>query len=185
MGLFKKALIVRSSFLHPVSPHFNLLFLWYIVWTFSCDSCGTPSCAFFTTWVTLCARISFHPFIHSFSFLFSCGLFQPDKSSVWDGRGCLHNWIVFKNDRWTQVVGLNNSNFVICLIVSTFGEIMFLCRYEYLWKDGEKYKKPTQLSAPEYITLLIDWVECKINDEHCFPVDPCKGPRRGITRVIV
>ncbi len=43
-------------------------------------------------------------------------------------------------------------------------------KYEYLWCDGEAYKKPTQLSAQKYITLLMEWVEKQINDENIFPV---------------
>uniref|UniRef100_A0A0N5BZG6 MOB kinase activator-like 3 n=1 Tax=Strongyloides papillosus TaxID=174720 RepID=A0A0N5BZG6_STREA len=44
-------------------------------------------------------------------------------------------------------------------------------RYEYLWQDGDKYPKPTQLPAPEYVNNLMEWVEGKINDERIFP--PC------------
>jgi len=44
-------------------------------------------------------------------------------------------------------------------------------KFEYLWQDGERYKKPVKLPAPKYIGLLMDWIECKVNDETCFPVD--------------
>ncbi|KAL9926624.1 MOB kinase activator-like 3 isoform X2 [Glossina fuscipes] len=43
-------------------------------------------------------------------------------------------------------------------------------RYEYLWADGENYKKPTALPAPKYIELLMDWIESIINNETVFPV---------------
>jgi len=43
-------------------------------------------------------------------------------------------------------------------------------RFEYLWADGGKYKKPTPLPAPQYIALLMDWVESQINNETLFPV---------------
>lgn len=43
-------------------------------------------------------------------------------------------------------------------------------KYEYHWQDGNHYKKPTQLPAPQYITLLMEWVESQINDENVFPV---------------
>lgn len=43
-------------------------------------------------------------------------------------------------------------------------------RYEYLWADGETFKKPTQLPAPRYIELLMDWTESQINNENIFPV---------------
>ena len=56
-------------------------------------------------------------------------------------------------------------------------------KFEYLWQvlgkgrkfrmvyllvfsqDGVKYKKPVHLPAPQYISLLMDWVETQINDE--------------------
>lgn len=43
-------------------------------------------------------------------------------------------------------------------------------KFEYLWADKEKYKKPTQLPAPKYISLLMDWIEAQINNETIFPV---------------
>lgn len=43
-------------------------------------------------------------------------------------------------------------------------------RYEYHWCDGVNYKKPTALPAPQYISLLMEWVEAQINDENIFPV---------------
>lgn len=44
-------------------------------------------------------------------------------------------------------------------------------RYEYLWQDGEKYKKPTKLAAPDYMNELMAWIEVRINDENLFPVN--------------
>ncbi|KAG0727423.1 MOB kinase activator-like 3 [Chionoecetes opilio] len=51
-------------------------------------------------------------------------------------------------------------------------------KFEYRWADGAKYKKPTALPAPQYVSLLMDWVEGQINDEHVFPVtvEICDGP---------
>eukprot|EP00455_Lapot_gusevi_P013752 TRINITY_DN1677_c0_g2_i3.p1 TRINITY_DN1677_c0_g2~~TRINITY_DN1677_c0_g2_i3.p1 ORF type:complete len:245 (-),score=101.02 TRINITY_DN1677_c0_g2_i3:163-867(-) len=43
-------------------------------------------------------------------------------------------------------------------------------RYEYLWADGVKVKKPVKVSAPEYVDLLMTWVEEQLNDEHIFPL---------------
>lgn len=43
-------------------------------------------------------------------------------------------------------------------------------RYEYLWADSDRFKKPTALPAPKYIELLMDWTEAQINDEAVFPV---------------
>ena len=44
------------------------------------------------------------------------------------------------------------------------------CRYEYHWADGVKVKKPIKVSAPEYVDLLMSWVETQLNDEHIFPL---------------
>lgn len=51
-------------------------------------------------------------------------------------------------------------------------------RYEYLWADGDAYKKPTQLPAPKYIELLMDWIESQINNEHLFPVTNGKKTKK-------
>ncbi|XP_076371461.1 MOB kinase activator-like 3 isoform X2 [Tachypleus tridentatus] len=43
-------------------------------------------------------------------------------------------------------------------------------KFEYLWADRSKYKKPTHLPAPQYIALLMDWAETQINNDEVFPV---------------
>lgn len=43
-------------------------------------------------------------------------------------------------------------------------------KFEYLWADGSKYKKPTRLPAPQYISFLMDWAEAQINNETLFPI---------------
>ncbi|KAF8558917.1 hypothetical protein OG21DRAFT_1493745 [Imleria badia] len=42
-------------------------------------------------------------------------------------------------------------------------------RYEYLWEDGVKYKKPTKLPAPEYVDALMNWAQSILDDENVFP----------------
>ncbi|OXB83689.1 UNVERIFIED_CONTAM: hypothetical protein H355_015337 [Colinus virginianus] len=42
-------------------------------------------------------------------------------------------------------------------------------KYEYRWQDDMKYKKPTALPAPQYMNLLMDWIEMQINNEDIFP----------------
>lgn len=56
--------------------------------------------------------------------------------------------------------------------------------YEYLWAD-EKQKKPLAVSAPEYVGLLMDWIQAKIDDEEIFParVD-VPFPRTFVNEVI-
>jgi len=45
----------------------------------------------------------------------------------------------------------------------------FSCRYEYLWEDGVKYKRPTKLPAPEYVDALMNWAQNILDDETVFP----------------
>lgn len=44
-----------------------------------------------------------------------------------------------------------------------------LCRYEYLWEDGSKYRRPTKLPAPEYVDALMNWAQGLLDDESIFP----------------
>lgn len=44
-----------------------------------------------------------------------------------------------------------------------------LCRFEYLWQDSENFKRPTKMSAPEYIEHLMTWVQGNIDNEQMFP----------------
>ncbi len=65
--------------------------------------------------------------------------------------------------------------------------VCYVLQYEYLWADGVKVKKPTRLSAPEYINNLFDWIEsqashtagrhmCKLHEklEAYYCVDRCQ-----------
>lgn len=42
-------------------------------------------------------------------------------------------------------------------------------KYEYLWADGNKIKKPIKVSAPEYVDYLMTWVQEILDDESVFP----------------
>jgi len=42
--------------------------------------------------------------------------------------------------------------------------------FQYRWMDGVKVKKPVEVSAPEYVDLLLTWVESQLNDEAIFPI---------------
>jgi len=42
--------------------------------------------------------------------------------------------------------------------------------FQYRWADGVKVKKPIEVSAPEYVDLLLTWVESQLNDESIFPI---------------
>jgi len=55
---------------------------------------------------------------------------------------------------------------------------------EYLWKDNGKYKKPTRLAAPQYIDLLLSWIDEQIANPQIFPVDEhAKFPRNFMSVV--
>jgi MOB kinase activator 1 len=43
-------------------------------------------------------------------------------------------------------------------------------KFQYLWADGVKVKTPTNVSAPDYVDLLMSWVESQLNDEQLFPL---------------
>ena len=43
-------------------------------------------------------------------------------------------------------------------------------RWQYLWCDGVKVKKPIAVSAPQYVDHLMTWVESQLNDEDIFPI---------------
>jgi len=42
--------------------------------------------------------------------------------------------------------------------------------YQYHWMDGEKYKEPVEVSAPEYVELLMNWVDNQLTNEQIFPL---------------
>jgi len=41
--------------------------------------------------------------------------------------------------------------------------------FEYLWKENEQVKKPTKMSAPEYVEHLMAWCQSNIDNESLFP----------------
>ena len=53
--------------------------------------------------------------------------------------------------------------------VSFLTDLPLYDRYEYLWEDGVKYKRPTKLPAPEYVDALMNWVQNLLEDESVFP----------------
>ncbi len=59
-------------------------------------------------------------------------------------------------------------------------------KYEYHWKDGDKYKRPTRLSAPAYIDNLLSWANDQISNPELFPIDEnAKFPRNFMEKVKV
>jgi MOB kinase activator 1 len=59
-------------------------------------------------------------------------------------------------------------------------------KYEFHWRDGVKYKKPTRMSAPVYIDNLLNWVNDQISDPSLFPVNEDEQfPRQFLSSVKV
>ncbi|KAJ3373743.1 MOB kinase activator 1B [Kappamyces sp. JEL0680] len=42
-------------------------------------------------------------------------------------------------------------------------------KFEFLWCDGDKFKKPAKLTASEYCRHVLEWVQSQIDDEAVFP----------------
>ncbi|CAD6898672.1 unnamed protein product [Tilletia laevis] len=56
----------------------------------------------------------------------------------------------------------------------TQAECPIMCagpRFEYQWQDpsSAQFKKPTKMSAPEYVDHLMNWVQAQLDDEAVFP----------------
>lgn len=55
-----------------------------------------------------------------------------------------------------------------------------LNRFEYLWQDSENFKRPTKMSAPEYIEHLMAWVQSNVDNEQMFPSRIGMSPRLSV-----
>lgn len=44
-------------------------------------------------------------------------------------------------------------------------------KYQYLWADNDRYRKPTRVSAPRYVDLLLEWIDTQFQDPSIFPVN--------------
>ncbi len=44
-------------------------------------------------------------------------------------------------------------------------------RFEYHWQDASvpEYRKPTKMSAPDYVDCLMSWIQAQLDDESVFP----------------
>jgi len=56
-------------------------------------------------------------------------------------------------------------------------------KYEYMWADGQQFKRPTSMSAPKYVDYLMSWVQAQLDDEKLFPTQPGEEKmRRAVQR---
>jgi MOB kinase activator 1 len=95
----------------------------------------------------------------------------------------LNEWIAVNTVHFYNAA---NMIYGTCAEFCTDKECPTMCagRNEYLWKDGVTYKKPTRVSAPVYIDLLLNWVSDQISDPNIFPVDEdAKFPRNFMSIV--
>lgn len=104
----------------------------------------------------------------------------------------LMDYLIHVCMEWTVTANIHiisRSRFILFSVQCTSIEnVCYVLQYEYLWADGVKVKKPTRLSAPEYINNLFDWIEsqashtagrhmCKLYEEleaPCFVHDVSK-----------
>lgn len=81
----------------------------------------------------------------------------------------LNEWIaVHIVDFYNQINMLYGTITEFCS-PKTCPKMMATEEYEYLWQDGQKYKRPTSMSAPEYIENLMNWVQQYLENEAIFP----------------
>ncbi|RHY29925.1 hypothetical protein DYB32_005991 [Aphanomyces invadans] len=59
-----------------------------------------------------------------------------------------------------------------------------VCRPKYLWKDTKEYKTPAKLPAPDYIDMLMSWVEDQLNDQTLFPCNEETPYPRGFVAAV-
>jgi MOB kinase activator 1 len=115
------------------------------------------------------------------------------------GSGNMRNAVVLPpSEELNEWLAVNTVDFFneISLLYGTITEfcLMSTCPvmnagsdYNYLWADGVKVKKPIKVSAPEYIDLLMSWVETQLNDEHIFPLQlgtPFPKTFQGVVKTI-
>ena len=55
---------------------------------------------------------------------------------------------------------------------------------DFLWRDGDKYPKATKVAAPEYVNLLMNWIEAQINDESIFPSDDSREYPQNFLEIV-
>jgi len=81
----------------------------------------------------------------------------------------LNEWVAVNTvDFYNQINMLYGTITEFC----TPDECPIMCagaRFEYHWMDGVKYKKPKKCPAPQYIELLMDWIQDQLDDESVFP----------------
>lgn len=95
--------------------------------------------------------------------------------------GVISIWILpvyFRRGKYLTLVSSYFYSFPPSLTFPTFpfpsSQCPIMCagpRFEYHWQDTQSqlYKKPTKMSAPDYVDCLMTWVQSQLDDESVFP----------------
>ena len=84
----------------------------------------------------------------------------------------LNDWLAMNVVEFYNQINCLYSPIVDRCTQTTCPEMTAGPNYKYAWQDNGKFKKPTILPAPEYISNLMQWAEQIIDDEKIFPSDP-------------
>lgn len=67
------------------------------------------------------------------------------------------------------LVSLVSGLLSLCFLMSVS---FFLFSWDYLWADGVTIKKPIKVTAPQYVSYLMVWIQGQMEDETVFPTLP-------------
>ncbi len=116
--------------------------------------------------------------------------FSPQRTAAaWDTRRTQFNeWLAVNTVDFFNEISLLYGIVSETCTKDTCPVMSAGAKYEYLWMDGVKVKKPIKVSAAAYIDYLMTWVEEQVNDPRIFPIDEgAKFPKnfRTITKTIL
>lgn len=84
----------------------------------------------------------------------------------------INDWLAMNVVEFYNSIGCLYNPIMDSCTKATCSEMNAGPNFKYAWQDNDKFKKPTMLSAPEYITNLMGWIEALIDNSHVFPSDP-------------
>ena len=132
--------------------------------------CARPPACVCVCVVRVCVLVCLHACV-----CVSRGLFQPDQPHLRHAERRLHGQVVPTDDGRAKVTPRAAAAVAVLSTPANprAPRRRCLCRYEYFWKDehNPKYKSATTVSTPEYVDLLMTWIEGQINNETIFPPD--------------
>eukprot|EP00727_Mastigamoeba_balamuthi_P009984 m51a1_g5608 putative mps1 binder-like protein (213) ;mRNA; f:709063-710165 len=81
----------------------------------------------------------------------------------------LHEWLAINTVDFFNQINLLYGSITDFCTPHTCPSMSAGRNYEYLWADGDKIKKPMKVSAPEYVDLLMTWIQRILDDDTVFP----------------